>query len=105
MMAWLQHLPPRADVSRDCRRRSNQGRVNNPSRAVGEVETRRGTSDPTDLHDTLGKLEILKLRADVKARQGSNFHLMRFHDDFTRQRFAPISIVRQAMLNDDSPTL
>lgn len=105
MMAWLRHLPPRADVSRDCRRRSNQGRVNNPSRAVGEVETRRGTSDPTDLHDTPGKLEIMMRRVDMKARQGSNFNLMRFHDNFPRQRFAPISIVRRAMPNDDSPTL
>jgi uncharacterized protein (DUF885 family) len=75
------------------------------SRAVGEVETKRGTSDPTYLYYTLGKLEILKLRADVKARQGSSFNLMRFHDDFMRQGFAPIAIVRRAMLNDDSPTL
>lgn len=75
------------------------------SRAVGEVETKRGTSDPTYLYYTLGKLEIMKLRADVQAKQGASFNLMRFHDDFMRQGFAPIEIVRRAMLNDDSPTL
>ncbi len=35
------------------------------SRAVGLVETKRGTSDPTYLYYTLGKLEILKLRGQV----------------------------------------
>jgi hypothetical protein len=30
---------------------------------------------------------------------------MKFHDDFMQQGFAPISIVRKAMLHDDSPTL
>ena len=36
------------------------------SRAMGVVETKRGTSDPTYLYYTLGKLEILKLREDFK---------------------------------------
>jgi uncharacterized protein (DUF885 family) len=75
------------------------------SRAVGEVETKRGTADPTYLYYTLGKLQILKLRADLEAKQGSDFDLMTFHDNFMRQGFAPISIVRKAMLHDDSPTL
>jgi uncharacterized protein (DUF885 family) len=75
------------------------------SRAVGEVETKRGTADPTYLYYTLGKLQILKLRADLQARQGKNFNLLRFHDQFMRQGFAPIAIVRAAMLHDHSPTL
>jgi uncharacterized protein (DUF885 family) len=75
------------------------------SRAVGEVEPKRGTADPTYLYYTLGKLQILKLRADVEAKQGRDFDLMKFHDDFMQQGFAPISIVRKAMLQDDSPTL
>jgi uncharacterized protein (DUF885 family) len=75
------------------------------SRAVGEVETKRGTSDPTYLYYTLGKLQILKLRADLEARQGKDFNLMQFHNSFMQQGFAPIAIVRQAMLHDDSPTL
>ncbi len=75
------------------------------SRAVGEVETKRGTSDPTYLYYTLGKLQILKLRQDVAAKEGKNFNLQRFHDSFMQQGFAPIAIVREAMLHDKSPTL
>ncbi len=75
------------------------------SRAVGTVETKRGTGDPTYLYYTLGKLQILKLRADVQAKQGAAFNLKQFHDSFMQQGFAPIRIVRRAMLGDDSPTL
>jgi uncharacterized protein (DUF885 family) len=75
------------------------------SRAVGEMETKRGTSDATYLYYTLGKLEIMKLREDVKKKQGSAFSLEQFHDNFMRQGFAPIKIIRKAMLGDDSPTL
>ena len=75
------------------------------SKEVGEVETKRGTADPTYLYYTLGKLQILKLRADLQAREGSRFQLKAFHDDFMRQGFPPIKIVRRALLHDDSPTL
>jgi uncharacterized protein (DUF885 family) len=75
------------------------------SPAVGEVETKRGTSDPTYLYYTLGKLEILKLRADVEKKQGAKFSLEQFHDDFMQHGFAPIAIVRREMLHDDSPVL
>ena len=75
------------------------------SRAVGDVETKRGTADPTYLYYTLGKLQILKLRADLEARQGKAFNLQQFHDAFMQQGFAPIRIVRRAMLGDESPTL
>ena len=69
------------------------------------VETKRGTGDPTYLYYTLGKLEIMKLREDLKKKQGAAFSLEKFHDDFLRQGFPPIKIVREAMLGDDSPTL
>jgi uncharacterized protein (DUF885 family) len=75
------------------------------SREVGEVETKRATSDPTYLYYTLGKLQILKLRADLQAREGSQFRLRDFHDAFMSQGFPPIKLVRQALLQDDSPTL
>jgi uncharacterized protein (DUF885 family) len=75
------------------------------SRSIGTVETKRGTSDPTYLYYTLGKLQILKLRADMQTKEGSSFSLQKFHDDFMRQGGAPIKIVRRAMLGDDSPTL
>jgi uncharacterized protein (DUF885 family) len=75
------------------------------SRAIGTMETKRGTSDALYLYYTLGKLEIMKLREDVKAKQGAKFNLQQFHDDFMRQGFAPIKVIRKQMLHDDSPVL
>jgi uncharacterized protein (DUF885 family) len=71
----------------------------------GLIETKRGTTDATYLYYTLGKLQIMKLRADVEKREGTQFSLERFHDDFLKQGFAPIKIVRRALLGDASPTL
>ena len=75
------------------------------TKETGLVETKRGTADPTYLYYTLGKLEILKLREDVKKKEGAAFSLEQFHNNFMRQGFPPIKIVRKAMLGDDSPTL
>jgi hypothetical protein len=74
-------------------------------RATAERETKRGTSDPTYLVYTLGKLEILKLREDYRKMRGSQFNLRQFHDEFLKQGFPPIRIVRHAMLGNDSPVL
>ncbi|HWW96682.1 MAG TPA: DUF885 domain-containing protein [Edaphobacter sp.] len=75
------------------------------SRSVALVETKRGTADATYLYYTLGKLEIMKLRADLMKKQGAAFNLEDFHNNFMRQGFAPIKIIRKAMLHDDSPVL
>jgi uncharacterized protein (DUF885 family) len=75
------------------------------SKEAALVEAKRGTSDPTYLYYTLGKLEIMKLREDMKRKQDAAFSLEKFHDDFLKQGFPPIKIVREAMLGDDSPTL
>jgi len=75
------------------------------SKQVGLVETKRGTGDPTYLYYTLGKLEILKLREDVMKKEGAAFSLEEFHNNFMKQGFPPIKIVRQAMLGNNSPTL
>ena len=72
---------------------------------TGMVETKRGTSDATYLYYTLGKLQILKLREDYKKMRGSQFSLQEFHDNFLKQGFPPIKIVRKTMLGNDSPTL
>ncbi len=73
---------------------------------VAEVETKRGTSDPTYLVYTLGKLEIMKLRADYQKKMGDKFNLQEFHDTFLKQGFPPIKIVRETMLGEESgPTL
>jgi uncharacterized protein (DUF885 family) len=75
------------------------------SPSIADIETKRGTSDPTYLYYTLGKLQIMKLRADLEKKEGSSFSLQKFHDDFMRQGGAPIKIVRQTLLGDNSPTL
>lgn len=72
---------------------------------VADRETKRGTSDPTYLYYTLGKLQILKLREDYRKLKGSQFSLQEFHDRFMQQGFPPIKIVRRALLGNDSPTL
>ncbi|HEY2498471.1 MAG TPA: DUF885 domain-containing protein [Candidatus Angelobacter sp.] len=71
----------------------------------GLRETKRGTSDPTYLYYTLGKLEILKLREDYKKKMGDKFSLEQFHNEFLKQGFPPIKLVRQMMLRDNSPVL
>jgi uncharacterized protein (DUF885 family) len=75
------------------------------SRSTGTVETKRGTSDPTYLYYTLGKLQIMKLRSDLEKKQGAAFSLQQFHDNFLKEGFPPIKIVRRDLLGDDSPTL
>jgi uncharacterized protein (DUF885 family) len=75
------------------------------SKETAVVETKRGAGDPTYLYYTLGKLEIMKLREDLKKKQGAAFSLQKFHDDFLKQGFPPVKIVREAMLGDNSPTL
>jgi hypothetical protein len=72
---------------------------------IAEIETKRGTADPTYLYYTLGKLQIMKLREDVRKKQGATFSLGKFHDDFMSQGYPPIAIVRRALLGDNSPTL
>jgi uncharacterized protein (DUF885 family) len=75
------------------------------TRPIAEKEAKRGTSDPTYLVYTLGKLEILKLRDDYKKMKGAEYSLGEFHDAFLKQGAAPIKIVRRALLGNDSPAL
>jgi uncharacterized protein (DUF885 family) len=73
--------------------------------AVADVETKRGTSDPTYLMYTLGKLQILKLRDDYRKMRGNDFSLLEFHNRLMQQGGVPLKIIRKAMLGNDSPTL
>ena len=72
---------------------------------VGEMETKRGTGDPTYLMYTLGKLEILKLREDYKRKMGSAFSLQDFHDRFIKAGSPPVKIVRRELMGRDGPLL
>jgi uncharacterized protein (DUF885 family) len=73
---------------------------------VGFQESRRGTYNPTYLYYTLGKLQIIKLREDVKKAKGTDFNLQKFHDDFVHQGGLPIKLIRRIMLpGDQGPSL
>ncbi len=72
---------------------------------VSEMETKRGTGDPTYLMYTLGKLEILKLREDYRRKMGNSFSLQDFHDRFIKAGTPPVKIVRRELMGRDGPLL
>jgi hypothetical protein len=69
-------------------------------RVNAEREARRGTLDPTYLVYTLGKMEIMKLREEWKARAGEAFRLGEFHDRLLSYGMPPVKIIRLAMLGE-----
>jgi len=68
-------------------------------------EAVRGAFDPTGLAYTLGRLEITKLRGDFKDKVGDKFSLRAFHDQFLSYGIAPIKMIREQMLQDETPAL
>jgi uncharacterized protein (DUF885 family) len=71
-------------------------------RVNAEREARRGTLDPTYLVYTLGKMQILKLREEYRARMGASFNLGAFHDRLLSYGMPPVKIIRLAMLGEAS---
>lgn len=69
-------------------------------RVNAEREARRGTMDPTYLVYTLGKMEIMKLREEWRARLGTSFRLGEFHDRLLSFGMPPIKVIRLAMLGE-----
>jgi uncharacterized protein (DUF885 family) len=68
-------------------------------------EAERGTFDPTYLVYAVGKLMLLKLRADYRAQQGSKFSLRTFHDTLLRNGTIPLWAHRELMLGPRSGEL
>jgi len=62
-------------------------------------EAERGTFDPGYLNYTLGKLQILELREEMKLRKGDLFELREFHDTFLRHGALPIKLLREMVLD------
>jgi len=73
--------------------------------APAQREAIRGAFDPGYLDGALGKLEIRKLREDLKQRLGEKFNLREFHDTFLSFGIAPVKMIREQMLQDNSPVL
>ena len=69
-------------------------------RPVAVSETKRGTSDALYGYYTMGKLAILKLRADYQRKQGTAFRLQDFHDRFIALGPLPLPLVREALLGE-----
>ena len=65
-------------------------------------EALRGTFDPGYLFYTVGKLELLKLRRDYKAQEGSNYSLKKFNDAITDHAWPPVRFLREILLKDKS---
>ena len=69
--------------------------------ADARIEARRGTQDATYGYYTLGKLEILKLRADYQKKYGDQFTLAKFHADLLAHGSPPIPLLRPLLLGGD----
>ena len=61
-------------------------------------EALRGTFDPGYLNYTLGKLMILKLRADYREELGGDYSLKAFHDRLLSFGAPPLPLLRKSML-------
>jgi uncharacterized protein (DUF885 family) len=68
-------------------------------------EAYRGTRDPGYINYTVGKLEILKLRDDYRAKMGAKFSLTDFHDCLLAAGLVPLKIIRREMMDADGPVL
>jgi uncharacterized protein (DUF885 family) len=68
------------------------------SAPVARAESKRGTTDATYGYYTMGKLAILQLREDYKAKMGAAYTLHGFHDAFIRCGPIPIPLVRREIL-------
>ena len=68
---------------------------------VAVEEAKRGTGDPLYGYYTMGKLMILKLRDDYKAKEGSAYTLQGFHDAFLKLGPLPLPLMRRAMLGQE----
>jgi uncharacterized protein (DUF885 family) len=69
-------------------------------RPVAISEAKRGTADALYGYYTMGKLMILKLRDDYKAKMGAQYSLEQFHDDFIKRGPLPLPLMRKAMLGN-----
>ncbi len=65
-------------------------------------EAERATYDPSYGGYFLGKMALLKLRADYRTRLGAGFNLRDFHERIMRNGIAPIWAHRQLLLPGDT---
>jgi len=76
------------------------------TQATASEESLRGTQDPMYGYYTLGKLMILKLRADYQRKLGPAYTLQKFHDALLAHGDPPVPLLRPFLLgpqDDGSP--
>ena len=64
---------------------------------AARAEASRATFDPTYGRYTWGKLEILRLRDQARARWGAGYSLQRFHDSLLRLGAPPLGLMATAL--------
>jgi uncharacterized protein (DUF885 family) len=52
---------------------------------------------------TLGKHQILSLRDKLRAKEGSSFEMLAFHDTFMKLPY-PVAMIEEMMLGEDEPS-
>jgi uncharacterized protein (DUF885 family) len=65
-------------------------------------EAERGTFDPSYIVYSIGKMMVLKLREDYKAKAGSKYSLRQFHDTLLGNGTVPLWLHRALMLGENS---
>jgi uncharacterized protein (DUF885 family) len=70
--------------------------------ASARREAERGSFDPSYIVYSIGKLMVLKLREDYKARTGAKYSLKEFHDTLLGNGTVPLWLHRALMLGEDS---
>jgi uncharacterized protein (DUF885 family) len=68
--------------------------------ASARREAERGTFDPSYVLYSAGKLMILKLRDDYKAKMGPSYSLRKFHDQLLGNGTVPLWLHRSLMLGE-----
>lgn len=74
-------------------------------RANAEREAYRAAFDPLYVVYTIGAMQIRKLRDDLRAKEGSQFDLARFHARILSQGSLPVALLRRLLLDDEGPSL
>jgi uncharacterized protein (DUF885 family) len=69
-------------------------------KATAEEQAVRGTFDPGYFAYTLGKLQILALRTEARAKLGSSFSLQRFHDALLAHGAPPVALIHDTVLRE-----
>lgn len=72
---------------------------------IAEMEARRAATEPEVLNYTLGKLQFLKLREDLRKKQGPAFTLKGFHDAVLSAGILPMKLLREELLGETGEDL